>query len=82
MSISDQLMWRYFELLSFQSLNEINLLKQFGMFNIETNTKGVVRDHIYGRKSGFKEKVPPEILRHPANCEIILHSSHNWCLSM
>ena len=54
-----------------QSENE--LLKQCGVFNAHTNTKGVVRDHIYSRRSGFENGVFPEILRHPSNCRIITH---------
>jgi len=53
-----------------------DLLLEFGVFNIIENKKGVVRDHRYGRISGFKNGVFPEILRHPANCQIILHSEN------
>jgi hypothetical protein len=53
--------------------NQILLLRKLGVFNMKTNKKGVVRDHIYSRKSGFKENVFPEILRHPCNCQIITH---------
>jgi hypothetical protein len=31
----------------------------------------LVRDHMFSRRQGFKEKVFPEILRHPANCQLI-----------
>ena len=43
---------------------------------MKTNTKGVVRDHRFGRKSGYAMKVFPEILRHPANCRIITHANN------
>jgi len=52
------------------------ILLEYGVFNAKTNTKGVVRDHIYGRKSGFYNGVFPEIMRHPANCQILLHSEN------
>jgi len=52
------------------------LLKEFGVFHNTKNIEGVVRDHKYGRVSGFKNKIFPEILRHPANCQIILHSKN------
>lgn len=51
-------------------------IKQHGIFNVKTNTKGLVRDHIYSRKSGFENKVFPEILRHPANCQLLLHADN------
>lgn len=52
------------------------LLDIYGVFNAHSNTKGVVRDHIYSRKSGFFEGVFPEILRHPANCQILTHADN------
>ena len=52
------------------------LLEEFKVYNSYTNTKGVVRDHIYSRKSGWINLVFPEILRHPENCQIITHSDN------
>jgi len=49
------------------------LLTEHGVFNTRTNRSGVVRDHIYGRKNGFQNDVYYEIMRHPANCQIITH---------
>jgi hypothetical protein len=51
-------------------------LKEFGIFNTKTNLNGVIRDHIYSRRNGFDQGVFPEILRHPANCQI-LHCKEN-----
>jgi hypothetical protein len=56
--------------------DEKNLLKENGVFNNTLNTKGVVRDHIMGRIYGFRNGIFPELLRHPANCRIILHSEN------
>lgn len=53
-----------------------NLLGTYGVFNNKTNTKGAVRDHVYSRKSGFENKIFPEILRHPANCQLLLHAEN------
>jgi len=55
------------------SEDELLLLKEKGIFHVKNNTRGVVRDHMYSRKSGFVNKVFPEILRHPENCQIIPH---------
>lgn len=52
------------------------ILNKYGVFHMKKNSKGVVRDHIYGRKMGFANGVFPEILRHPANCQIILHADN------
>lgn len=40
------------------------------------NKNGVVRDHMYSRRAGFKNFVFPEIIRHPANCQLITHSEN------
>lgn len=53
-----------------------NLLQVHGIFNAKTNSKGVVRDHMFSRKSGFLNGVFPELLRHPANCQLLLHSDN------
>lgn len=52
------------------------LIKEHGIFNPLTNSKGCVRDHMYGRINGFKNNVPPILLRHPANCQIILNTEN------
>lgn len=53
-----------------------SLVETYGIFNAFSNTKGVVRDHAFSRKSGFELGVFPEILRHIENCQIILHSDN------
>jgi hypothetical protein len=52
------------------------LLSELGVFHSTNNSKGVVRDHNYSRKSGFLNGVFPEILRHPMNCQILTHSEN------
>jgi hypothetical protein len=54
----------------------VDLFYEYGYFHSKTNTKGVVRDHRFSRISGFKNLIFPEILRHPFNCEFILHSDN------
>ncbi len=57
------------------SKKELLLLNEKGLFSSK-NTKGMVRDHKYSKYSGFKNKVFPIILRHPANCALITHSKN------
>ena len=66
--------WKYqmFDIITDEK--QLQLLKDNGVFNTQSNTKGCVRDHIYSRFSGFNDKVFPEILRHPCNCQIVLNS--------
>lgn len=54
-----------------------NYEKGNGSFNIKTNRKGLTRDHILSRKCGFENGLFPEILRHPANCNIITHGKNS-----
>ena len=37
---------------------------------------GVSRDHIYSVNEGFKNKVDPKIISHPANCRLMVHSEN------
>ena len=54
-----------------------HLLKTGKLKSKENNgANSLVRDHMYGRKAGFNDGVFPEILRHPANCQIITHSNN------
>jgi hypothetical protein len=49
----------------------LRLLKKHGVFHNKNNTSGVVRDHMLSRKTGFNLGIFPQILRHPANCQIL-----------
>lgn len=53
-----------------------NLLSTLGVFNVYRNRKGIVRDHMYSRRSGFEHGVFPELLRHPCNCQLLTHSNN------
>jgi hypothetical protein len=52
-------------------------LKIYKMYDKNNRNKNsLVRDHMFGRKNGFNLGVFPEIIRHPANCQIISHSEN------
>lgn len=57
----------------------VNLPEDFNRIGVYSskNSRGYVRDHQFSRKTGFSLKVFPEILRHPVNCKIILHSQNS-----
>lgn len=42
----------------------------------EKNVKGISRDHMFSVTDGFKNKVPPEIMKHPANCKLIKQNAN------
>lgn len=55
---------------------DLNLLEQKGWYspsNKKNNLDGVSRDHILSIADGFKQGINPEIMSHPANCQLILH---------
>lgn len=58
-------------------IDDQSLLESVGIFNSYTNLNGCERDHKFSRMSGFSEGVFPEILRHPANCQLLTHSANS-----
>lgn len=50
---------------------QLRLLKKNGVFHNKNNVNGVVRDHMLSRRTGFGFGIFPQILRHPANCQIL-----------
>ncbi len=49
-----------------------NLLKTYKWFNSSYNPNGVVKDHRISRIYGWENKINPNLISHPANCEIML----------
>ena len=45
--------------------------------NKKNNLDGVSKDHMLSVKWGFDNNISPEILKHPANCKLMLHSDNN-----
>jgi hypothetical protein len=56
-------------------IDGIDKFKILGYYN-RNNKNGVVRDHMFSRRSGFEQQVFPEILRHPSNCKLITHKEN------
>jgi hypothetical protein len=55
---------------------QLKLLEEKKVFHSKKNSKGIVRDHIFSRNTGFANKVFPEILRHPCNLQLLTHSEN------
>jgi hypothetical protein len=57
-----------------------DLINKYGWYSppsVENpNYTGVTWDHLYPIHLGFLNKVPPEIMKHPANAELIPHSEN------
>lgn len=60
---------RIFDLITCKK--QLRLLKKYGVFHNKNNVNGVVRDHMLSRRTGFNFGIFPQILRHPANCQIL-----------
>ena len=43
----------------------------------KNNLNGVSKDHIYSVHDGFKNNVDYEIIKHPANCQLMKHIDNN-----
>lgn len=59
---------------------DLGLIEKYGWFsppNRGNNINGVSRDHIVSVNFGFINKIDPKIIRHPANCKIILQSENS-----
>ena len=55
---------------------DLTLVKKHGIYspvNKKNNLMGVSRDHLYSINDGFKNKIEPEIIKHPANCMLVLN---------
>lgn len=58
---------------------DFNLLEQHGWYlpkNRGNNLNGVSRDHMISVRFGFDNDIPPEQIRHPANCKLLQHNSN------
>lgn len=68
-----------FDMSEYTDKFDITLLEQHGWYspsNKGNNLKGVSRDHMFSVKSGFEMNINPEVIKHPANCKIMLHTEN------
>ncbi len=56
---------------------EFDLNKIKNMFHPIKNKIGYTRDHLLSIYDGFNLKINPKIIKHPANCNLILHSENS-----
>lgn len=55
----------------FKRVEGFDLIQKYGMYSVPDNLDGVARDHMVSRHYGWTHNIPPEVIRHPANCRII-----------
>lgn len=51
----------------------INEYGWYSPYNKKNNLTGCSRDHLYSISDGYKNKIDPKIISHPANCNIVTH---------
>ena len=59
---------------------DIQLVEKYGWYkatNKGDNLNGISRDHKISVSHGFKNNIDPEIISHPANCQLMRHSENN-----
>lgn len=79
-----------FPLSKFVELFDFELIKKHGWYkakNKGNNLCGVSRDHKFSITSGFKNKIDPLLMKHPCNCQLLLHKDnqkkrHNCSISL
>jgi len=69
-----------FDFKIFESEFNVSDLQKFGWYsptNKGNNLNGVSRDHMFSVRDGFINKISPEIIKHPANCQLLKHSDNS-----
>lgn len=58
---------------------DLTLVEQYGWYspsNKGNNLNGVSKDHMVSVRTGFDLGIDPEIIKHPANCKLMLHKDN------
>lgn len=69
-----------FDVKDFNQEFDLSLVEQYGWYsptNKRNNLKGVSKDHMYSVMDGFRNKIDPNIISHPANCKLLLFSDNS-----
>jgi len=69
-----------FNLKDYKKEFNFKLVTKYGWYkasNRGNNLNGVSRDHMYSIKRGFKNKVSPYYISHPANCMLMKHNENS-----
>jgi hypothetical protein len=64
-------LYKYIEMVGY------DLLLKYGIYHPTSNPGGVSRDHLHSVADGWKTKIAPDIMSHPANCHLVLHTFNN-----
>jgi hypothetical protein len=59
---------------------DFNLIKKHGWYQAKNhgdNLNGISRDHMISVKYGYENNISPEIIKHPANCKLMIHNENS-----
>jgi hypothetical protein len=68
-----------FALNDFPDEFDFSLIEKHGWYRAKNrgdNLNGVSRDHIVSVKFGFEKNISPDIIKHPANCQLLIHGEN------
>lgn len=68
-----------FNVYDFPEEFDLSLIEECGFYsptNKNNNLGGISRDHIISVKYGYDHGIDPNIIRHPANCQLLRHSDN------
>lgn len=68
-----------FNVYDFPTYFDISLIEKFGWYkasNRGNNLNGISRDHLLSIADGFKNKIDPFFMSHPANCCLMQHKEN------
>jgi hypothetical protein len=58
---------------------DFTLVEKYGWYspsNKKNNLGGISRDHMFSVREGFEQNIDPNIISHPANCRLMIHSEN------
>jgi len=68
-----------FNLADYPDEFDFTLVKEHGWYsptNKNNNLGGVSRDHMFSVREGFEMGINPELISHPANCRLMIHTDN------
>jgi len=68
-----------FNLSDYSDEFNFKLIEQYGWYTAKNrgdNHTGVSRDHMFSVNAGFAAGIPPGIISHPANCNLMIHANN------
>lgn len=69
-----------FDIDEYKEMFDFSLVEKYGWYspsNKGNNLNGISKDHLYSVRDGFINKIDINIIKHPANCCLMVHRDNN-----